>query len=308
LQVLAFVETHLGQTWHDVWPVAGDSLAIAGLVGFLIYTVILFLTANHKREPLLVFAWSLGALMLLTSLVMALGRQNEGIAQAREGRYQVGAVLFWYAVALILIASTWKLGRWRSLGLICLQVTFCAVMAKNLTAFPALAKTWDSDSYTKNIAGLSVELGVNDLPNIRHIYPDPTIVIQAYRSMTSVGLVKPPFPEIELIGRHLDKVFPVHHLGCNGSIQTVRVIFDGPLVRDISAEGSFNAGQRDREIKRVFAVSEGLIAGFGVANEDHWHLVATIPKMIGGFSVYALTPDGKGICFPPLAGAIPDLN
>jgi hypothetical protein len=305
-QVLAFVEAHLGQTWNDVWPQAGDSLAGIALIAFLVFTVVLFLF-RPKRTTLEVFAWSLGALMLMTSLVMALGRQNVGVAQAREGRYQVSAILFWYAAALVLIAAAGRLGRWRSNALIALQFLFCTVMTKDVAAFPGLAKLWAFDSYQKNIAGLSVELGVNDLPAIRRIYPDPPMLIPAYRSMTSVGLIKPPFPEIEMIGKRLNKAFPASQIGCSGAVQSVKVVFDGPLVRDIAADGTFVAPEPRQAIKRVFATSEGLITGFGVTNEDRWHLVASLPKGVNEFFIYALEPDGQGVCLPSLTAKIPDL-
>jgi len=305
-QVFAFVDAYFGQTWHDIFPRAGEILAAIALLVILVFPAIAFLPWKKERPPLQVFAWSLGTLMVLTSLVTALGRQNEGISQAREGRYQACAVFFWWAVALLLLTSARNMGRYRAVGLIAVQALFCLVMITNLTAFEDLVQQWSHESYIKNMAGLSVELGVDDLPMIRHIYPAPPVVIPLYRGMTAQGLVKPPFPEYRLIGKPLKEVFTVRASGCQGGIQNISVIANRSLERDITAEGWFEPGPGQPQIRRVFAATdEGWIVGFGVTDQYQWHLAGTVPRLAAKLSVYALLPGGKSICFPPAEKALP---
>jgi hypothetical protein len=300
------MQAQMGHSWQEIWPQAGDFLAASGFLLLLIFPLVAFLPFRRQRQPIQVFSWSLGVLMAMTSFVMALGRQVSGVAQAREGRYQIPALLFWFALALILMSLGAGLGRYRSAALTVLQVAFCAVMIKNLTTIPRLASFWSHDSYIKNMAGLTVELGVNDLPMIRHIYPDPTVVLPGYRMITAAGLVKPPFSEYQYIGKPIQDVFTLRVAGCRGTIQKVDIIAERNLERDIAAEGWVYTGRGTEQVRRVIGVTdEGWIVGFGVADQTQWHLAGTIPRLARKLFIYAMLPDGKSVCTPPLVRILP---
>jgi hypothetical protein len=309
-QVLAFVDAYFAESWRYIWCPAGRVFAGVALVS-VIATLLTTLWLRMRKRVVGAGPWafliSIAGLMILTSLVTALGRQVSGVAQAREGRYQTPAMLFWCAIGILLILSTRFLGRYRGAALLSLQVTFSMMMLQEITSLPVLARHWEFDGYLKNIAGLSVEMEVDDQKTIRLIHPAPSTVIPAYRALMTDHLIRPPFAEYRLVGRPISDLFTISAATCPGTIEKLEVISVRPNQRDIAAEGLYSAGSPAGSTGRVFATADqGQIIGFGLVDQGFWHLVGTVPSSARKVSVYALLQDARSACLFPDVKNIPD--
>jgi drug/metabolite transporter (DMT)-like permease len=302
-QVMLFVGTYLGESWQLVAPGLGLIATIAALVG-LAYLLVNHLRTGQRHEPLQAFAVSVALMMIATAVLTALGRQNEGLAQAQAGRYQTPAMLFWWAILLLTFTGiTSRKDAKTSVHrpLIILQLGVLVAFAAEAARFPALLASNIDDAYLRNGAGLAFEAGLYDLTQLRSIYPLPAAVPPTYSYILEKGLMAPPFKEFADVGSAVPSHFSLLPNGsCIGSTDVIRPITSRDGKQDLLITGwGYDLADRQR-FRRVLATTPaGIITGIGVSGglrPDVERVVRQVSTPNTGWQLYALSiPSGEAV-------------
>ena len=281
-QVFAFVIAYFGESWHFVFARIGSAVTMVALLAIALFAV-WRLRRPQRFEPVQAFALSLALMMLLTAFITALGRQLNGVGQAREGRYQTPAMLFWWAVAVLILTSLVRAkGHYRTRALVAFQVACLACFTAEARRFPNLLEDHLETRSIRNTAGLAIAAGVYDEDQIRSIYPLPSAVPPTYEFMLNAGLMTPPFPEIQDIGKNLGSLFLVQPEGtCAGSTELIdRIALHHDGTQDLEAAGWAYYPARREDLERVLAAtSDGKIVGVGVSGVYRPDIAASHPEV-----------------------------
>ena len=295
--VFGFVVAYFAESWHFV--IARFGPAVTAITFFAIgWIVIRTIRRPGRWEPLEAFAFSLVLMMLLNAFITALGRQANGLEQAREGRYQTPAMLFWLAFALLLIAqlTTKGLRSYRTHVFVGLQVAFLGVFAAEARWFPKLLALHLETRTIRNTAGLAVEAGIYDESPIRSIYPMPSAVPPTYRYMVEQRLMAPPFDDFHYVGKTVGSIFAILPAGsCLGSTEVIRRIALRGAGRGqelfVSGWGYYPAG-KEAFGRMVAATPEGIVVGIGISGISRRDVTATHPEPLPeyvGWRLYAVS-------------------
>jgi hypothetical protein len=133
-QLIVYVLTYFGASWTGLLPHKERLIASIFIAGFVIDSVRLLL----KREQISDFEWLLLGecwLTLATALLTGLGRIQFGVGQAFASRYQTPAMLYWAALAALLLVRVWK--RWPE-TIICAQVIVALLIIASMCTFPRI--------------------------------------------------------------------------------------------------------------------------------------------------------------------------
>ncbi len=106
-EVCIYVLTYLGASWTRLLPHKERLTAFLSLLCFA------FLTAKafRRRGSTDAFEWFCIAecsLVIAVALLTALGRLQFGVGQAYAGRYQTPAMLYWAALAALVLIAVWR--------------------------------------------------------------------------------------------------------------------------------------------------------------------------------------------------------
>ena len=322
-QVLALVVACFAESWHTLGTAVGTVLVIVAFLG-VAYISVRLVTGGKSVAPVQAFALSLVWMMLLTGLITALGRQESGVQQVREGRYQTAAMLFWWGIAVVLVANVRKLGQFRRYALVALQLAFLGAFVAEARAFPALVQRYVMDGYIRSTAGLALEAGIYDEDMIRAIYPAPWAVLQTYSHLVENRLITPPFPEYRNLGKNVNEVYSILPPGsCVGWTDSIRRTGPTGGQESLFANGwgYYSAGRQ--AFRRVLATTpEGVIVGVGVSGGDRpdvakvypqmdsentgWQLYAVADASLKVLAVYGVTPGANQACLLSAANEIPE--
>ena len=141
-RVLAYLRDILAESWHFIAPVFGPIVTVIALLGTSWFFV-RKLRRPERLEPVQGFALSVVLHVLLTAFITALG-QEFGAEQARVGRYQTPAMLFWWALVLFVVSrlthpdSRLRMDRRRVF--LALQVVFIGVFLAEERGIPNAGK------------------------------------------------------------------------------------------------------------------------------------------------------------------------
>lgn len=303
-RVFAFVVANLAESWHFVGAGVGPAATVIALLAIAWFVVRKLLRAE-RLQPVQGFALCVALMMLLTAFVTALGRQGFGLQHARIGRYQTPAMLFWWALALLLMTSITRTdGRMAHYGayvFVALQVIFLVLFLAEAGWFPELLQTYVSDGFTWSTAGLAVEAGIYDEPQIRYIFPKPSVVPPTYSFLIKQGLMTPPFEEFHDVGKNLGSVFSVLPAGtCVGSTELIhRIALHGDATQDLFAAGwgYYPAGKKT--FRRVLAATpEGMIVGIGISGSYRPEVAAAHPGVLTAYTGWRLYAVSEGLANP----------
>ena len=243
--------------------------------------------------------------MLLTAFITALGRQDLGPEQPRVERYQTPAMLFWWGLVLLGVATAIRVLQrrrdYRSYVFIALQIVFLLVFVAEAGHYPELLAKNVSDGFMRSTAGLAVEAGIYDEAQIRSIFPWPTEVIPAYNFMRHAGMMTPPFKEYYDIGKKLGSVFSILPAGsCLGSTDLIHQVgLHETGKQDLFAAGWGYDPALKKAFKRVLAVTPGeTIVGIGVSGIRRPEIAAAHPgfyRVYGMAFVRCLRSTGKSV-------------
>ena len=319
-QIIAFLLAYFGESWHYILPQAGPlfaAIAMFGLVTLTAYKMIWRKPGNVGE----VFLMSLALLCLLTGFVTALGRQGYGVDQAREGRYQTPAMLFWCALVLLLFFSLRSLGRNHMAGLIAFQAIVCVICFAQVLHLREIYAMHHNGAYIRNTAGAALESGVDALDRIRMIYPGPEAVPPTYAYLSSHGLMAAPLGMQSWMNTPLSSRFRVEPAGsCLGATDSVTLIGTKDGKKELFAAGwAFHSGGSMTRL--VAATEDGLIEGLGIFGaerpdviqvlpqvtelETGWNLYALVPITAKTLIVYGIVPGSGEVCEVPYTRAIP---
>jgi hypothetical protein len=293
--VLAFIGSYFGASWKFVIPEVGGLATLLAVIG-LAYVVIKRVRIHERAEPFQAFAISVALMSIATAAVTALGRQSEGLVQAEAGRYQTPAMLFWWAIVLLLFFVATRKGELRipSGALATLELAILAVFAIQAFHFPALLHSNINDAFARNGSGLALEANVDDLGQIRSIYPLPAAVPPTYTYAIQQALMKPPFREIEDVGHKLSNEFSVvPSSSCVGSIDSIRPLSTQDGKQEWYMTGwSYDLRHRAPFNRLLAATPDGLIVGIGVSGglrPDVAKMLSRSGSMNSGWQLYAVT-------------------
>lgn len=176
--VLAYVLRYLGSPFYFLSGRAklGNALALlAGAAAILaaVWQALRWLRKDRDNLALalLLFIAYIGA----TALGTATGRLYLGAGQVFASRYTTPALMLWAALLLLGAPSLLRAARrprWRLFAAPPLALLVAALVGLQLHALDRR----DEQVYQKKIAGLALELGVVDQPQVLNVYPSAVVV------------------------------------------------------------------------------------------------------------------------------------
>ncbi len=294
VDVFAFCQAYFAESWRHIAPALGNPAATFAIA--VVPVIALYhLRPGKQRDPASAWVLSLACMMLLTSFITALGRQISGVDQAREGRYQVAAMLFWSCSALLLMLQMKHLGRFRTYALVAFQILFLSAAVAESRAIPRFLRQYDSDGFNRSLAGLAYEAGIFDAPVERMIYPYPPAVPPTYNYLRAQHWISPPFPVYNAVGKPLAQIFTTPAAEkCSGYIDEIRILNNAAGARQLVARGWAYSNTHHVPIERMLAVSEaGQILGIGISGEERPDIPKVLPEITSpdtGWRLYAVAP------------------
>lgn len=136
--LLVYVLTYFGASWTLLLPHKERIVAFVSIALFLA----LFFRLLRERDNVSDLEWFLigeCGFTLAIALLTAMGRLQFGVGQAFASRYQTPAMIYWAALASLLVL--WLQRNWPK-RIIIVQAFFAAVMLLSILTFPRLwAKT-----------------------------------------------------------------------------------------------------------------------------------------------------------------------
>ena len=314
--VFAFVVAYFAESWHFVAAGLGPAATIVALLA-IAWIVVRRIQRPAQWEPLQAFAFSLALTMLLTAIISALGRQALGVGEARAGRYQTPAMLFWWALVLYLVTrltcGNKRIIHYRAYVFVALQVVFLGAFVAEARRFSELLEMHQEIRSSRDTAGLAIEAGIYDESQIRAIHPRPATVPPTYSFLVQKGLMTPPFEEFSYVGKNLGSMFSVlPAASCLGSTDLIyRIALHGDgRKQDLFAAGWGYHPERKEAFRRVLAATpEGTIVGVGVSGVHRPDIAATHPESWSKNSGWRLYAVSEGLARPLLVyGILPGSN
>ena len=289
-QVIGFLLAYFGESWHYILPEVGSALAalaIIAVLGFFVYALV-----KRTAAPGEIFLLALALSCIAGGLLTAMGRQVNGVAQAREGRYQTPAMLFWCCIAIFGLWSLRKLGSNRVVALFGLQGIFCVLCLAETFHLADLYRLHQTGGFIRDTAGAALESGVDALDRIRMIYPGPEAIPPTYSYLINRGLMLPPLGMQNLMGVPLASRFhTVPAGGCVGATGSVTVLGTKNGRKELYAEGWASQTGLDPFPKIISVSDDGLIDGLGVSGGERPDVIKAIPQVTSlnsGWNLYAL--------------------
>jgi hypothetical protein len=132
--LIVYVLTYFGASWTTLLPHKERTTAAVSIAGLVILSVRLLL----KREQISDLEWLLLGecwLTLTTALLTASGRIQFGVGQAFAGRYQTPAMLYWAALASLVLVRIWN--RWPG-TIVYAQAVIALLMIASICTFPRI--------------------------------------------------------------------------------------------------------------------------------------------------------------------------
>ncbi len=293
-QVIGFVLAYFGESWSYIWPKAGNAFALAAVLLVVMIALYQF-TWRALRPAGEAFALSVALLCLMSGFITGLGRQMNGVVQAREARYQTCAMLFWCALGLYAILTIKKLAGRQVYVLAAVQCFFCVVMVGEAASLPAIYRMNLSAGYIRDTVGAALETSVDALDRIQMVYPGPESVPPTYNYLHYHKLMAPPLGMQHLMGVKLNSRYTLATADkCVGETDNITVVGTKNGRKELFVQGwAYQSGVQP--LNRLVAVTEeGLIAGLGVSGAERPDILPLFPQVTGlncGWNLYALVPE-----------------
>ncbi|MDQ2137370.1 hypothetical protein RBI14_04245 [Alcaligenaceae bacterium B3P038] len=242
---------------------AAPLAAVAGSV--LLMLAFGYLVHATRREPRdgLGIALSLFILYVAaTALLTALGRYDNGVAQAASSRYQTPVLMAWCALLVLLAPALLRgLARLPWLGA-------AALLVIPIVMWPVQHSALNHDrdrAFERWIAVLALDMGVRDQQQIGRIYPnvDHALLLSKPLDAEDVGVFGDPLldPVDETMGSLQRSDVPV--LQCSGALTALRPIVGDARFLQLEGEISSPWARRTQSMVSVLD-KDGRVVGFAV--------------------------------------------
>jgi hypothetical protein len=227
LPLARFVLLIFGSSWSCVSEWFGVGVAMIALptaTGLYIWVLL-----KRQKDVFAIVLLSLAMFALASSALIAFGRFEMGLDQARTQRYQTGPLLFWCCLSVLAIRRATKTVR-ASGVLIAIQVAILFVVLAAARLAPQYAAGLRQHSESIGAAALAIESEVNDSPTIMYAAIPPyksedILIMSSYlrsRHWSIFNTAREYYLGREF-GRFYRIVAPV---ACRGELDAVRAFDD----------------------------------------------------------------------------------
>jgi hypothetical protein len=296
LPVFSYIQTYFAVSWDQLGRRFGMFASLLA-IPFIVIAWAWVLMKDRRGERLLIISLSISMLCLLTAAMTALGRVNFGLDQATAARYQTPAMLFWVFTAISLICLAGITEREKQMVLALIQVICLGLFVFQADIYTGTLGAYMVRASTMDVSGLALEAGT-DSSTGTFLFPFSGFQ-QWYRYLTQKGILPPPFPEYDYVGRPLKSLFQMSPYACSGFLDKISVS-PGGAPNQLRAEGwaSTNSFLEGRSTI-ILTTEDNRIAGIGITGSPRPDVVAAgaLPEsqVNSGWVGYATVPPGAKI-------------
>ena len=280
-RTLEYLATYLGASWTATYNRSAMFYGIAGLVLLLSLIPRFRLPVETSRvfsvELLLILMFCLG-----TAGITALGRTSSGLDQAFSSRYQTFALLFWWALLMLLLLP-WFRGSRAQFTTAIAQACLLAIMVGGIHLAGDAVRKARMHGFELDVAAIALMTDIPDRAQLQDIYPDPDYLWQLLPYMREKRLsifAGNPGPRM---GERLDSAFHlVSSDQCVGAVQSVESV-GGSASTALKITGWAWDRNQQRPPTQIIAASDGVIVGLGAVGAWQPTLRATRPYLKNSF-------------------------
>ncbi len=280
-RTLEYLATYLGASWTTTYNRSAMFYGIAGLVLLLCLIPRFRLPVGTSRvfsvELLLILMFCLG-----TAGVTALGRTSSGLDQAFSSRYQTFALLFWWALLMLLLLP-WFRGSRAQFTTAIAQACLLGIMLGGIHLAGDAVRKARVHGFELDVAAIALMTDTPDRAQLQHIYPDPDYLWQLLPYMREKRLsifAGNPAPRM---GERLDSGFRlVSSEQCVGAMQSVQTVGGGASTA-LKITGWAWDRKHQRPPPQIVAASNGVIVGLGAVGDWRPNIRAANPYLKTSF-------------------------
>jgi hypothetical protein len=285
---------------------------VIGSVGVAVAVAVIgFLWAQGKiTSPFYLLLVFLLLFTLATIGVTALGRMNFGLEQAFSSRYQTVALVFWGALAVLLVTWTAELEH-SPIPLLVVQIAIlCTVTwAATHSRFALRAARWYA--FQMNAAGAAMLIGAKDDVQFQRAAVSPDLALAEAAFMQQEGLSIFAGEQYLRLGKEFSAVFPsTSPNDCRGAVESITAVDPSETTR-LRLKGWVWDGTLKTEPSEIVIVVGGKIQGVGVVGDWRPDVKASQPGVGSsniGFTAYVrLSGHEAGTVYAISRGTSPNL-
>jgi hypothetical protein len=250
------------------WPGLNESfgMVIAALAIPAAAVAYVWLVVRRSKDVFALVMLSIAAFALASTGVTAIGRIGMGVEQARAGRYQTAAMLFWGSLFVLLIRVAAR-ARKPAIWLLPLQAALASAFLGTIHLAAPYTDGARIHARSMHAAALALEAGVNDSQRIMYVLVPP---YRADDVMLLSGFLRDHhwsiFHETEKypLGRNLNRFYKVvAPAACRGSLDPATPIsgYRGPGFR--FSGWAYDWAHASLPEAIILADSRNRIIGFG---------------------------------------------
>ena len=278
----------VGRSWTH------NNIQIAPWIGFIglglwLTFVLQVRRQETKHNPFPFLLVLISVFCVGTALLTALGRVSSGYGQAFSSRYQTVALLFWWSLGCLVLASAQRLPR---LGPALVQALLAIILVRGalLVRFPF--RDAREQAFQNRAAAAALLTGIDDRKQLAEVHPAPEQVLRVVRFMREQRLSIFAGNEAALIGTLLYPLRIVANRNrCEAEVESPTILRDtaGPTV-GMRISGWVWDTERRRPATKILLVASGKIVGLGAVGDWRPTVRADHPEMNAsfiGFTAYA---------------------
>lgn len=291
IRVLSYTATLLGSSWIDSG--IGIAVIIGGIGITVAMTAVGLLWARGKlTSPFYLLLVFLLLFTLATIGVTALGRMNFGLEQAFSSRYQTVALVFWGALAVLLVTWTAELEH-SPIPLLIVQIgILCAVTwAATHSRFALRTARWYA--FQMNAAGAAMLTGAKDDVQFQRAAVNPELALAEAAFMQKEGLSIFAGEQYSRLGKRFNSLFPgASPHDCRGAVESITAVDPSGTSR-LRLKGWVWDATLRTEPSEIIVVVDDTIQGVGVVGDWRPDVKANQPGVRSnniGFTAYVRMP------------------
>jgi hypothetical protein len=220
---------------------------------------------------------------LATGLITALGRSSFGITQAFSSRYQTFALLFWWALLMLLLMPLFR-NMQSQLPIVIAEACLLAIMLGGIRLAGDAVRHARLHGFELNLAAAALLTDTPDRAQFKLIVPDPNSALQLAPYMRERRL-SIFFDDAGLrLGERLDSVFHVvapPEDECVGAVQSVTAVEGDAQALKVTGWAWDRVHRRPPT--EIVAAADGVIVGLGAMDDWRPNLRATHPYLKTSF-------------------------
>jgi hypothetical protein len=296
-KMLEYLAIYLGASWTTAYGYSAMYFGIAGIALLLCLLPRLRLHVDASRAFSVELVLTL-MYFFLTAAITTIGRANSGLDQAFSSRYQSFALLFWWALLLLLGEPLFH--KQTQLFAVLAQLCLLAIMLGAAHVAADAIRKARAHGFELNVAAASLLTGTQDRAQLQLIYPEPEYLLQLapYMREKRLSIFAGDRPQT---GQRLDAAFDLASPDeCIGAVQSVETV-PGDASQAFKISGWAWDRQQQRPPVQVVATANGMIIGLGAMGGWLPAVRATHPDLktsFVGFIAYVKdTPPSTPVSF-----------